>query len=265
MATRAVNNEVYATLGDRWYEADDDPIALLRSEARLHAPWIAGRIHEVLGDGARRVLDVGCGAGFVANDLARRGLDVVGGDLARDAMDVGRRHDATGRVRWLRADARAMPLPDATFDAACAMDFLEHVSPTEAVVAEIARVLVPGGLFFFHTFDRTWLSWLVVIKGVELFVRNVPRDLHVFSAFVRPAELSATCASHGLAIRELHGCAPRPSGALLRMIASGVVPRDLEFHFTRRVLTGYSGVAEKRLDAVTPPLARGAPAGRPTA
>ncbi len=242
MAAHAVNNDVYLDLGDRWYDADDDPVALLRAEARLHAPWIARGARE---RGARRILDVGCGAGFIANDLARHGFDVVGVDLSPDALSVAARHDSTGTARWLAADARALPFADASFDVACAMDFLEHVDPIEPFVAEIARVLAPGGQFFFHTFNRTLSSWLVVIKGVELFVRNVPHHLHVLRSFVKPDELDGACQAHGLAIRKLHGCGPRVSGAFFRMLATGVVPRELEFRFTRNMLTGYSGIAER--------------------
>ena len=50
-------------------------------------------------------------------------------------------------------------------------------------------MLAPGGRFFFHTFNRTWLAWLIVIKGVGWFVRNTPRDLHVLRLFVKPSEL----------------------------------------------------------------------------
>jgi 2-polyprenyl-6-hydroxyphenyl methylase/3-demethylubiquinone-9 3-methyltransferase len=249
MATAAVNNEIYRSLGERWYEAQADPVALLRAEARLHAPWIARTARARLGKRALQVLDLGCGGGFIANDLARRDarFHVLGVDRAREALDVAADHDTTGRVRWLAADARALPLASGTFDVVCAMDFLEHVEPVSAVIAEVSRLLRPGGLFFFHTFDRSWLAWLVVIQGVSLFVHNAPKDLHVYQAFIRPHELVAACRAKGLRVGEeqLRGSAPTPLAALLRLAMTGVVPRELEFRFTRTTSLGYSGVAEK--------------------
>ncbi len=241
-----VNNEVYDALGERWYAANDDPIALLRAESRLRNPWIASEARARLGPMRRRVLDVGCGAGFLANHLASEGFDVTGLDASAESLAVAARHDATRTVRYDRGDARHLPYPDGSFDIVCAMDFLEHVDDPRAVVAEAARVLAPGGLFFFHTFNRNRLAWLVVIKGVEWFVRNVPKDLHVLHLFVKPEELEAMCAGSALAVRELRGSAPRVlSAAFFRMLATGVVPPEFRFDFTRSTRIGYAGFAEK--------------------
>src|SRR6201999_1216443 len=111
---------------------------------------------------------------------------VTGLDASPESLVVAARHDETGSVRYERGDALALPYADASFDAVCAMDFLEHVEEPARVVAECSRVLRPGGLFFFHTFNRSFLAWLVVIKGVEWFVRNTPRDMHVLRLFIPP-------------------------------------------------------------------------------
>lgn len=245
-----VNNRIYAELNERWYDAHDDPVALLRAEARHRNPWIAEQIHARLGPD-RAVLDLGCGAGFLANDLALHRHRVVGLDTSPESLAIAAAHDATHRVRYELGDARALPYRDASFDVVCAMDFLEHVEQPERVVAEAARVLVPGGLFFFHTFDRSAWSWLVVIKGVEWFVRNTPRDLHVLRLFIRPAELAAMCRAHGLAMAELHGSRPRLRFPLIRMLLTGVVGDDVEFQFTRSLRLGYAGFACKTAPAGT--------------
>jgi 2-polyprenyl-6-hydroxyphenyl methylase/3-demethylubiquinone-9 3-methyltransferase len=242
-----VNNDVFHSLGERWYEADDDPVALLRAQARFHAPWIDERLRARVGDRPSRVLDVGCGGGLIANELARRGHEVTGVDIAEECLAVAARHDVTKRVEWIRADARSLPFADASFDAVCAMDFLEHVEPLDAYVAEFSRVLAPGGLFLFHTFNRTFSSWLFVIQGVALFIRNVPPQLHVLRLFVKPSELRASSEAHGLVIRELHGCRPHfLCPGFFRMVATGIVPRDLAFRFSRATFAGFTGVAVRR-------------------
>src|SRR5262249_27195284 len=120
-----VNNAVYAELGARWYDADDDPIALLRAEAALRNPWIASTIERELGPGPRRVLDLGCGGGFLANYLAARGFAVTGVDSAVESLAVAAAHDGTGRVTYRPGDATALDVPAGSFDAVCAMDLLE--------------------------------------------------------------------------------------------------------------------------------------------
>jgi 2-polyprenyl-6-hydroxyphenyl methylase / 3-demethylubiquinone-9 3-methyltransferase len=241
-----VNNGIYHALGERWYEAQDDPVALLRAEAALRNPWVAAEIERRLGKGPCRVLDVGCGAGFLANALAARGHEVTGVDVAADALAVGAARDATRGVRYMRGDAYALPYPDAAFDVVCAMDFLEHVEDPARVVAEAARVLAPSGLFFFHTFNRGPLAWLVVIKGVEWFVKNTPRDMHVLRLFVRPTELAAMCRRAGMEIDAIHGSRPKVDRAFWRMLRTRVVPRELRFVFTPSLRLGYTGLARKR-------------------
>src|SRR4030095_16771587 len=176
-----INNAFYDTLGERWYEAEDEPVSLLRAEGALKNPWVEERLHAAFTDRRARVLDVGCGAGFLANALAGSDFEVAGGDLSEESLEVARRRDGTGRVNYRRADALSLPFDEGEFDAVCAMDFLEHVPNPGEVIREAGRVLRKGGLFFFHTFNRNFLSWLFAIQGLRWFVRNTPKNLHVYS------------------------------------------------------------------------------------
>jgi len=243
--TGRVNNDIYHQLGERWYTARDDPIALLRAEARARNPWIAGGIRRAFPSGGVRVLDIGCGGGFLSNYLAEAGFTVAGVDAAAESLAVAQRYDATGRARYVIGDAYSLPHADGSFQAAAAMDFLEHVDEPGRVVAEAARILQPGGLFFFATFNRNFVSWLFGIKGVEWFVKNTPARLHELSHFIKPAELRAMCEDSGLRIHELRGFAPRLDRAFWRLLMTGVVADDFSFQFVRNTLTGYIGMAVK--------------------
>jgi 2-polyprenyl-6-hydroxyphenyl methylase/3-demethylubiquinone-9 3-methyltransferase len=97
---RPVNNALYQTLGARWYDANDDPVALLRAESKLRNPWVAEQIASAFGPGPRTVLDVGCGAGFLSNYLAQAGHRVTGIDAAPGTLDVARAHDHTHSARY---------------------------------------------------------------------------------------------------------------------------------------------------------------------
>lgn len=266
-----VNNGLYDALGLRWYEAEDDPVALLRAESHLIGPWVAERMTRLArptglstGPQTLRVLDVGCGGGFLSNRLAREGHAVTGIDRSASSLHVARRYDVTGRVAYHVADALALPFADGAFDVVAAMDFLEHVEQPAQVVTEAARVLAPGGLFFFHTFNRNWMAGLVAIKFLDWFVKNTPPHLHVLRLFVTPDEMRSHCARAGLRVEEMVGTrAHLLSWPALRLLFTGRVPPDFRFSLTRSLRVSYLGVAVKAVKAVKDD-ARPAPRGDPT-
>jgi 2-polyprenyl-6-hydroxyphenyl methylase/3-demethylubiquinone-9 3-methyltransferase len=263
-AGRPIDNAWYADLGARWYSAQDTPIALLRAESRHRNPWIADEIARVFGGAPCRVLDLGCGAGFLANYLAARGHRVVGIDSTQENLTVARaaaHPDAVRVASYELGDACALDQDPNSFDVVCAMDLLEHVEHPEQVIAEAGRVLAPGGMLVFHTFNRTWQANLIVIKGVEWFVRNAPRDLHVLRLFVTPEEVSAMCRAHGFEAIELRGSRPRFRWPLWRMVLTGKVGDDFAFTTTSSTKLGYTGIARRAGVALTAG-SRGAPVGR---
>lgn len=241
-----INNGLYDELGERWYSATDDPVALLRAESRLRTAWILLELQAHFGKRPLTILDVACGGGFLSNPLALEGHQVTGIDLSEGSLEVAKRHDSTGSVRYLPMDARALSFPDRRFDVVCMMDFLEHISERDVVLREASRVLKPGGWLFFHTFNRTPLSWLIAIKGVEWSVKNTPRNMHVYHLFLKPAELDELCARHHLSIEVLRGVRPRVfTWAFLRMLVTGRVSDAFQFSFTRSKSIGYCGRARK--------------------
>ena len=241
-----VNNDIYNTYGDRWYEADDDPVALLRAESKTKTPWILEKIKEHgLLTTTTKVLDVGCGAGFLSNELAKNQLQVTGVDLSEESLRVAGKYDMTKSVCYHTADAYHLPFADASFDVLTAMDFLEHVERPADVIKEFSRVLKPGGLFIFHTFNRNPLAHLVIIKVVEWVVKNTPKHMHVIDLFIKPQELRNYCELAQLEPRDMVEIKPVFSSIPLSNIFTGIVPKSLKFELTKSLLLSYMGYAVK--------------------
>jgi 2-polyprenyl-6-hydroxyphenyl methylase / 3-demethylubiquinone-9 3-methyltransferase len=239
-SSEQVDNSIYEKYGESWYTADDDPVALLRAENKVKSPWILERLAN-----KSKVLDVGCGAGFLTNELARHGHEVTGIDASEDSLRVARLYDETHSVEYQVADAYKLPFADQTFDVVTALDFLEHVENPAAAIAEMSRVLKPGGQFFFHTFNRHPLAWLVVIKLVEWLIPKTPKNMHVLRLFVKPSELKSYCEASGMQVNEMVGIRPVISSIPLKSLFSGRVPECLRFELTRSLLLSYMGVAKK--------------------
>ncbi len=240
-----INNDFYETLGDEWYTATDHPIALLRAENRVRTRWIAQDIDKYQGKSAK-VLDVGCGAGFLTNYLSLQGYGVTGIDLSQNSLEVALRYDESKRVQYLLADAYKLPFADGSFDVVCAMDILEHVDNPTKLISEGSRVLSPGGRFFFHTFNRNFLSYFMVIKGVDWFLKNAPPHMHVYNLFITPKELTSICKAEHLKIDDMRGFIPDMfTRAFWNMLHTGKVSDDFRFKFTKCLLTGYCGSASK--------------------
>ncbi|MNJ91299.1 Ubiquinone biosynthesis O-methyltransferase [compost metagenome] len=240
-----IDNDVYNELGERWYKAQDDPIALLRAQTKLEAPWILNEIRRHIGYRAH-ILDVGCGGGFLANAMAEGGHDVTGIDLSTSSLKVAELYDKTHTVKYLQGDAYQLPFPKECFDVVCAMDLLEHVSDPQKILAEASRVLHPGGLFFFHTFNKNPISYFMVIKGMETFVKNTPKDMHVYSLFRDPVQLEDWMEDEGLEVVTMRGIRPVIfQKAFFKMLWTREVPDNFQFTWTKNPMVSYTGYAKK--------------------
>jgi len=243
-----INNHFYDSLGEKWHKAFDHPVAFLRAENACRNPWIIKTIAKHFTSPCS-VLDVGCGAGLLAHPLAQEGHQVFGVDLSSKSLEIAQTQDSTKSICYLHADAYELPFPDKSFEVVCAMDILEHLEEPEQAIKEISRVLKPSGLFFFHTFNRTFWSWLTVIKGVEWMVANTPSDMHVFHLFIKPRELKQMCQRYFLSVHDLKGLNPRMHlSALWNMYRTKRVPEQFTFRFTRSLRAGYIGYAVNQKD-----------------
>jgi ubiquinone biosynthesis O-methyltransferase len=197
---------IYDTDADHWWDGSRRWLRALQNivPARLaHFDTIAGW------RGAA-VLDIGCGGGFMAEAMAKRGARVTGIDPAAKAIAAARAH-AAGQglaIRYETASGEALPLADASMDVAVCVDVLEHVEDVGRVLDEIRRVLKPGGLFCFDTINRNPLATLVVVVFGERILRLVPMGTHDPAKFIRPRELASMLAARGFSGCAFHGMGP---------------------------------------------------------
>jgi 2-polyprenyl-6-hydroxyphenyl methylase/3-demethylubiquinone-9 3-methyltransferase len=147
----------------------------------------------------------------MAEALHDRGARVQAIDPAAEAVAAAQAHArATGReIGYAVGVGEALPYADGAFDAVVCVDVLEHVADLDRVLAEVARVLRPGGWFLFDTINRTALARFAVITMAEDVLRLLPRGTHDPALFIRPAELLAALEGLGFAPEPLTGLGPR--------------------------------------------------------
>ena len=157
-------------------------------------------------------LDVGCGAGLMAEPLARMGAATSAIDAAPENIDVASAHATAG---GLNIDYQCIAVEELAaqakqYDLITCLEVVEHVAGRDAFFAAVATLLKPGGLAVFSTPNRTPTSWAVVIAGAEYITRSIPRGAHDWDRFFTPAELGEALAHAGLSPGQPDGLSWRP-------------------------------------------------------
>jgi 2-polyprenyl-6-hydroxyphenyl methylase/3-demethylubiquinone-9 3-methyltransferase len=185
-----------------------NPVRLAFLRAAIDTHW-GGDPESVKPLGGKRALDVGCGAGLLAEPLARLGAEVTGVDAAEENVAVARTHAAGSDLSIDYRSGELGTLGLGRFDLVTAMEVLEHVADKPAFLAELAGHLAPGGLLVLSTPNRTAQSRLLMV-GLAEAVGAIPRGTHEWNDFVTPDELRDLLAGAGLAMGLPKGIAFSP-------------------------------------------------------
>lgn len=265
MAGEKVNNELYRELGHEWWDEEVGEFTTLRYAVN---PARFGYFRRILEKEPYRepstlsILDVGCGGGVLSEDFARLGCKVTGIDPAAEAIEAARVHAAASglTIKYGVGVGEHLPFAEATYDCAACCDVLEHVDDADRVIGEVSRVLKPGGLFFYDTVNRTFMSKLGAIKVMQEWrcTAFAQPNSHVWEKFIKPAELRAMLERHGLDHREMRGLtsAGNPIAILLNFhrrvknrISFKELGRRIAFHESDDLRISYMGWAVKKFKA----------------
>lgn len=161
----------------------------------------------------RRVVDIGCGGGLLAEAMASQGAVVTGADMAGGALEVARLHALESGTevdyRQTTAEALAGEMPG-EFEVVTCLELLEHVPAPGSVVAACAQLVRPGGHVIFSTINRNPKAYLFAIVGAEYALKLLPKGTHDYRQFIRPSELAGWARDAGLVLRDERGLTYNP-------------------------------------------------------
>jgi 2-polyprenyl-6-hydroxyphenyl methylase / 3-demethylubiquinone-9 3-methyltransferase len=207
--------EKFSQLAHRWWDPHSE-FRPLHDINPLRLGWIDR--HAALR--GRKVLDVGCGGGILAEGMARSGAQVTGIDLSEKALRVAQLHLLESKlpVRYEMASAEdyAATHPG-EFDAVTCMELLEHVPDPAQTVRACARLAAPGGRVFFATINRNPKSYLFAVIGAEYLLKLLPKGTHDYMRFIKPSELARWSREAGLQPAELTGMSYNPLSRRYRL------------------------------------------------
>jgi 2-polyprenyl-6-hydroxyphenyl methylase/3-demethylubiquinone-9 3-methyltransferase len=198
----------FSELAHRWWDPHSE-FRPLHEINPLRLAWIDAR-GKLAG---KRVLDVGCGGGILAEAMAQLGASVTGLDMAEKPLKVAQLHLMESRlpVEYLLSSPEAHAAAHAqAYDVLTCMEMLEHVPDPSSTVAACAQLVKPGGQVFFSTINRNPKSYLFAVIGAEYLLKLLPRGTHDYARFIKPSELAAWCRASGLRVIELIGMTYNP-------------------------------------------------------
>lgn len=156
----------------------------------------------------KRVLDVGCGGGILAESMYFKSADVVGIDLGEKALNVAKLHQlesgAQINYQHIAVEVLAEQEPE-SFDIVTCMEMLEHVPDPLSVVQACANLVKPGGSVFFSTISRNLKSYVFAVIGAEYLLNMLPKGTHDYAKFIKPSELATMGRSAGLHVADIKG------------------------------------------------------------
>ena len=193
----------FEELASRWWDPDSE-FKPLHEINPLRLEYIDRR-SSLQG---KKVVDVGCGGGILAESMALKGANVLGIDMGKAPLSVAQLHklETGAELEYQQITAEELAEEEAgQYDVVTCMEMLEHVPNPASVIASCYKLVKPGGHVFFSTINRNPKSYLFAIVGAEYVLQMLPKGTHDYSKFIKPSELESWARATDLHLRELTG------------------------------------------------------------
>ena len=198
----------FSALAHRWWDPNSE-FKPLHAINPLRLNWIKSFVSLE----GKKVVDVGCGGGILAESISQSGADTTGIDLSEKALKVAELHALEVGANLTYRSISAEDLADEQaeqYDVVTCMEMLEHVPDPASVVRACAKLCKPGGTLFFSTLNRNPKSYLFAIIGAEYILKLLPKGTHEYTKFIKPSELVAFTRQAGLELLGMKGLSYNP-------------------------------------------------------
>ncbi|CAA6803219.1 MAG: 3-demethylubiquinone-9 3-methyltransferase (EC [uncultured Thiotrichaceae bacterium] len=220
----------FDSIASRWWDRNSE-FKPLHDINPLRLDYIDEHAQGVSG---KKIIDVGCGGGILAESMAVRGADVIGIDMGETPLSVARLHSLEVGVeldyQQTTAEAMAEEYAD-QFDVVTCMEMLEHVPSPESVIEACARLVKPGGDIFFSTINRNPKSFMLAVVGAEYILNMLPKGTHEYAKFIKPSELEEQARAAGLEVQHMTGMSYNPIFQIYKLGSD--VDVNYMMHFTK--------------------------------
>ena len=179
----------FSELAEKWWDKSGDfkPLHVINP---LRANYIASKV-DLTG---KKILDVGCGGGILAEALSDAGAIVTGIDAAGPGIEIAKLHaqDNNKSINYMESTAEdLLNSSEEKFDIVTCLEVLEHVPDPELLVLTCINLLKSEGDLFLSTINKNPRSWITAIVGAEYIFNILPKGTHEFNKFIKPSSLGS--------------------------------------------------------------------------